>query len=137
MELVLNRYKDDGIPTLGILNVITDNGDIHQFYTMELPWKDNQHNISCIQAGVYTVVPRYSTKFKHHLHIIDVKNRKYILIHPANFVSDLRGCIGVGLNTGDINGDGELDITNSKKALKKILELLGDFESIQLTINYI
>ena len=63
-------------------------------HTIELPWKNNKRNISCIPEGRYEVVPRYSTHFKHHLLIKGVSERHLILFHPANdALNELEGCI--------------------------------------------
>lgn len=62
--------------------------------TIELPWKENQRRISCIPEGIYKVSKRFSSKFKWHLEVMNVKNRDYILFHPANdALKELNGCI--------------------------------------------
>ncbi len=62
--------------------------------TIELPWKENQRRTSCIPEGVYRIRKRYSSKFKWHLEILKVRNRSYILFHPANHAKkELNGCI--------------------------------------------
>jgi len=63
-------------------------------FTIELPWLDNKRNISCIPEGSYELKARFSEKFKHHLHLVNVKDRNLILIHPANdALKELEGCI--------------------------------------------
>ncbi|MFV8334118.1 DUF5675 family protein [Flavobacterium sp. GSP14] len=63
-------------------------------YTIELPWRNNEMVISCIPEGKYFIRKRYSDKYKWHLEVKNVDNRKCILIHPANnAVSELKGCI--------------------------------------------
>ena len=63
-------------------------------YTIELPWKNNQRRISCIPEGIYKIRKRFSPKFKWHIEIMNVKNRDYILFHPANdALKELNGCI--------------------------------------------
>lgn len=62
--------------------------------TIELPWRANKPNISCIPEGRYQLEKRYSLKFKWHLHLMNVPNRSLILIHPANnALAELKGCI--------------------------------------------
>lgn len=66
----------------------------HICYTIELPWKANQRNVSCIPEGKYDLKLRYSIRFKWHLHLINVSNRELILFHPANHaLKELKGCI--------------------------------------------
>lgn len=89
MDLVLQRtYFKEG--TNGALFY---NGRFFGFI-IELPWKNNKRNISCIPEGVYRLKARFSEKFKHHLLVEGVPGRSLILIHPANDAKrDLRGCI--------------------------------------------
>lgn len=62
--------------------------------TIELPWKENQARISCIPEGKYFIRKRYSQKYRWHLEVCGVPNRKYILFHPANdALRELQGCI--------------------------------------------
>ena len=62
--------------------------------TIELPWKNNETKVSCIPDGKYFIKKRYSRKFRWHLEVIDVKNRKLILFHSANnALKELNGCI--------------------------------------------
>jgi hypothetical protein len=63
-------------------------------YSIELPWNMNQVRNSCIPEGVYPLEKRYSEKYKHHIHILNVPNRSLILFHPANDAqTQLLGCI--------------------------------------------
>ncbi|MEO6963328.1 MAG: DUF5675 family protein [Puia sp.] len=63
-------------------------------YSIELPWKDNHAGVSCIPEGRYELVQRWSPRFRRHLQVMDVAQRKYILIHPANdAMHELKGCI--------------------------------------------
>ena len=52
--------------------------------TIELPWKMNETKVSCVPEGEYFIRKRYSAKYKWHLELVDVPNRKFILFHPAN-----------------------------------------------------
>ncbi|HRG69979.1 MAG TPA: DUF5675 family protein [Saprospiraceae bacterium] len=62
--------------------------------TIELPWKQNRKQISCIPEGVYPIRFRISNKFSRHIELLQVPNRSLILIHPANnAIKELRGCI--------------------------------------------
>jgi hypothetical protein len=80
-------------------------GRLLGFYTLELPWKDNQQGISCIPAGLYecryTLSPRMK---KYTFEVLQVRGRSGIRIHAANLASQLRGCIALGEKLGRING---------------------------------
>ena len=97
-----------------------------KFVTLELPWKNNQRKVSCIPPGTYKGVKRTSPKYGLHVHILDVPGRDLILMHNANFVTQLEGCVAVGEAIKDINADGTVDIANSVKTLKKLVSLLPD-----------
>jgi len=63
-------------------------------HTIELPWKQNETKVSCIPEGEYFIEKRYSKQFQWHLEVLDVKNRSFILFHPANnALQELKGCI--------------------------------------------
>lgn len=130
MELLLIRTYD----------VLGSNGTVYNdeksiCHTIELPWKENQKKISCIPEGRYEIVKRYSAKFKWHFILMNVPNRAYILIHPANdALKELKGCIApVSILVAAGKG------YESKKALKSlssiIYPLLDQKEKIYLTIK--
>lgn len=63
-------------------------------HTIELPWLENMHNVSCIPEGRYALQKRFTVKRQEHLVLRDVPNRSHILIHPANYaLEELQGCI--------------------------------------------
>ncbi len=74
-------------------------------FSGELPWRENQHDVSCIPAGIYECSWGYSPKFQRFAYRVeDVPERSGILIHSANYMgdvklgfkSDLNGCIALG-----------------------------------------
>ncbi len=119
--------------TLGNLLVIEDTDILFQSKTLELPDLLNQKRISCIPEGIYTCVKHTSPKFGECIHITNVPNRDEILIHPANYKSDLLGCVGVGDTHIDINADGLKDITNSKKTMERFLKVVPN--TFQLVVK--
>lgn len=63
-------------------------------YTIELPWKQNAQQVSCIPEGKYFIKKRYSHRFQWHLEVVNVSNRNLILFHPANYaLTELQGSI--------------------------------------------
>jgi len=111
--------------TKGELFVLDENAKIlFQCFTLELPWKNNERRVSCIPVGEYDIVPRWSQKYTNHLHILDVPNRDFILIHESNFVRQLEGCIAVGRRRIDIDGDGLIDVTESVKTKLDLLKFV-------------
>ena len=120
MRITLKRLSDDSVQTLGILTNVT--GKVYQ--TLELAWRNNQRQRSCIPKGVYKVRKRTSAKYGEHFHILNVPNRDFILCHHGNYHTDILGCILVGKGLLDINKDGRLDVTSSKQAMKELLSTL-------------
>lgn len=137
-HLNLIRLSDCGNQTLGELYVVEDNKILFTTKTLELPYKDNKNKISCIPKGEYKVVKRKTkySRFKYeHLHILDVPNRDYILIHGGNYYKQIEGCILVGNRFKDINGDDLDDVLNSLNTLKELLTYIPD-DGIELKIEY-
>lgn len=119
--------------TLGKLFVLDGKRVHYTCHTLELPWKNNQFQISCIPEGTYKVVRRSSAKFKNHFHITNVADRSLILIHTGNYYTDILGCILVGKGLADINKDGLLDVTSSKAALTDLLAMMPSTFEIEFT----
>ena len=128
MEIV--RISDNGTQTLGRLTF-----DGFSCDTLELPYKDNARRISCFPPGTYICKKVGATKAipYPHISITNVPNRDGICIHKANYVSDLRGCIGVGNGLADLNKDGQLDIINSKKTFEAMMALLPSEFTLTVT----
>ena len=127
MELELFRtYDPEG--TNGELKLVVCN-------TIELPWLQNQRNVSCIPEGRFELRKRFIKKFGLHLLVVDVPDRSWILIHPANDAkTQLKGCIApVTQLTGPGKGS-ESRLANEKlKAL--VLEALERKEKVFITIK--
>jgi hypothetical protein len=105
-------------------------------YTIELPWKENLKQISCIPEGKYFIKKRYSRKFGWHLAVENVQNRELILFHPANNAKqELKGCIAP---VTKLSGAG-LGL-NSRKAVEKlknlIYKILDQSEEVSIIINH-
>lgn len=124
--ITITRTKHERVQTLGRAEVYIDGELVFDCHTLELPWLDNQRNISCIPVGEYHCKKRYSQRFENHFHILNVPNRSYILIHHGNYFRDTEGCILVGRTIADIDGDGYRDVTHSKQTMAKLNELLPD-----------
>lgn len=127
MIVEIVRLNDNSVQTTGELSVYTSGGFLlYQCKTLELSWNGNMIGASCIPKGKYKVVRRYSEKYKHHFHVLNVKDRSFILIHPANYYSQLKGCIAVGKELLHINNDSQLDVSNSKSTMSMLLDILPE-----------
>lgn len=100
-DLVLLRLtRDSSIPTSGVLLF---NGEPF-CVTLELPWVNNERNVSCIPEGTYPLFKRRDAvthvgqKEKITYELLNVPGRSGILFHAGNSVKDTQGCILLGCN---------------------------------------
>jgi hypothetical protein len=135
MKILINRLRDNGTQTIGLGALFIDGVSIFTFVTLELAWKDNKNNISCIPAGDYLCKVRYSEKYGRHLHVLNVPAREFILFHWGNYYANTNGCILVGERFAKIDKDDQLDITNSKNTFNKLMGYIEDVDKIKLTIT--
>jgi hypothetical protein len=89
VEVIRTKYRNDG--TFGTLYI----DDWPVCVTLELPWKNNDPQVSCIPT-IQTYAERVeSLKFGNTFEVKNVPNRTHILFHGANTIADLLGCIGL------------------------------------------
>lgn len=112
--------------------------------TMELPWANNQKNISCIPEGTYIVKkqsPGTAGRGYGYFRFVKVPGRNMnkvlgmstILVHRITYVKDLKGCIGVGGRFHDFNVDGVPDMAESSKKLEWMYNNLPDEFELEIT----
>jgi hypothetical protein len=95
MIITIQRGNLD-LATMGKLSV----DGSHHSDTLELPWNGNRKRESCIPPGAYPLTFKESPRFKRPMLTVgSVPGRDGILIHAANHVSELRGCISLGLRS--------------------------------------
>lgn len=107
----------------GMFGVMHDMLTGMQFCSLERPWLDNQPMVSCIPAGTYHLVEHDSPRFGRCYAVMGLgvgltpgkDARTFILIHAANIVDELSGCIAVGAFHTVMQG--KWAIANSRKAL--------------------
>jgi hypothetical protein len=127
----LVRLTDTGLATFGHL---VDAESKQIAVTLELPWKDNAHGVSCIPAGTYTAKRRFSPR--HHgevFGLVDVPDRSDIEIHAGNFAKDSLGCILLGSSFGEI--DEEHCILDSRRAFSRFMASMVGVDELTLTIT--
>lgn len=115
--------------------------------TLELPWLNNQPNISCVVEGVYTLSLHHSPTHGACLAlsaaslgvtIAGPSLRSHCLIHKANAASQLQGCIAPGLKFGclDVGHGMEWAVLQSTAALAELIHLvdaLGGTAMLEIT----
>lgn len=151
MQLILFRYYEDLDTTVGkmivsekILNYnelekitlreFNKLSNIFSCYTIELSWKNNAKNISCIPKGVYNLSLHNSKKFKNTLLLNEVPNRAGILIHVGNsaVLKETQGCI-LPATSLDIKKDAYG--INSRIAFNEIMKHKTNLKSIIVLDN--
>jgi hypothetical protein len=124
-----------------IVRGYTDHGTFGKWYdaeaasichSLEYLWKDNIPYISCVPEGVYQLVehnsPKYGDTFALLNHALDVGVMKGdalrwgCLIHAANWMIQLQGCIAPGTSLGVLGG--KWAVTGSRNARKRIFALI-------------
>ena len=111
-------------------------------WCLELPWKENNANVSCIPAGKYIVKLRRSPKFGLTFHLTDVTDRTFILQHSGNYAGDKSkgfkthtyGCQLFGKKRGTLHG--QTAILNSRLTIKRFMKFM-DHKPYKLTIHNI
>ena len=139
-EVFLPRISSNDQGTKGLL--LTEG---FQCCSIELPWRDNKSNMSCIKAGSYICQPWASGRFGDVYNVTDVEGRTYILTHRGNLAGDTllhwkthsNGCILLGdrfgqLKIGDVFQDAVL---MSKPTVTKFVRHMRNDPFILTIIN--
>jgi len=134
MNILIERVSSEKNQTIGNFYLLDKRGSmIDSWFSLELPWKNNEKYVSCIPCNEYIAYKHDSPKFGATLWIQDVPNRSEILIHPANFYSDLLGCVGIGKDLKWINRDSDVDVSASRFSMKEMLDMIKE-DSIEVKI---
>lgn len=126
----LQRQSDDGNQTFGQL--LDKDQSTELCYTIELPWKDNLPDVSCIPPGRYLFY-NYLSPSKGKVWRTDslAPARVAIEIHAANWARQLLGCIAVGKTVDVINGTP--GVTSSQNTLKMLQSILPEQFYLEIT----
>jgi len=124
-KLKLIRLSSSEQGTKGLLLI----NDGFFCYTLELPWDDNKPNYSCIPPGIYKLERHLFRGRRKCYHLLDVPDRKWVLIHNGNLAGDTRkgyktnveGCILVGKYFGKLYGQNA--VLSSTPTLRKLIEV--------------
>lgn len=130
MELILARqYFPTGT------NGYVFSGEQLVCFAIELPWRANERDVSCVLEGRFEVEKRYSVKYGWHLALKDVEGRDVILFHAANdALKELKGCIApVSMLSGI--GAGLYSRKANEKLKKLVFDALERKERVFITIK--
>lgn len=122
-------YKSDK-QTLGQIDVVCDQTGqiVFTCFSLELPdlnndgIENNERQKSCIADGEYPMTKENHKKFGWCYRIHDVKGRDGVLEHSGTNFDHTLGCILPATDQKDLNADGHLDNTASKKALAQLVK---------------
>lgn len=133
MELRVDRYSDNGESTLGLLFL---DGEFMCYTIEDEKRTEKVFGETRIPDGEYPVLlrteggfhqrygARYPEMHKGMLHIQDVPNFEYILIHIGNDDDDTAGCLLVG-NTANNNTIGNGFIGGSRDAYERLYPVVS------------
>ena len=135
--IIVNRDEVSPVQAMGVCYVADENCDlIFKAESIERGWLDNKKRISCIPAGNYIAKLEWSDRFKKMLwEIYGVPNRSECKFHSANHSWQLEGCIALGQNRKDIDGDGLKDVTSSRVTMKKFHKALEGETQVDVIIR--
>ena len=126
VELLRHSTDDEGTPG----NIFIGTWSAH---TLELPWRNNIPNLSCISAGTYSlrlVKTRKPIGGRSHLYLIEnVPQRSGILAHAGTFAGNkekgfktsVLGCVLIGYRVGTYQ---------NQRAIFDTRRAIGDFNNI-------
>lgn len=154
MNLTLERFSYAPTETEGELHI-----EGYLFPTMERPWipwsmSGGKPFASCVPDGVYVLEPFIRNVGEHVYSLRSEENGVFVtkeqadaagggryacLMHSANFVYQVVGCIAPGVSRGFLSnrssGAFERAVLNSAEAIRIIRGLLKDVGTHQLTIR--
>lgn len=153
MELLLVRDLSTADVTLGTLSV-----GANKWQTLERPWIPfvgspcGTKGISCVPVGDYDLAPHNGDAFQNVWALVNPTNwvfhwdtdvplglqnyaRTAVLIHPANWAVELRGCCAVGM-TRRLQPNGMWMIEHSRDAIEELRQAIGSEENLTLKIRY-
>lgn len=137
--LRLDRMGSTPWGTFGTLRL----ADGSAFPTVERAWEHNAPGKSCIPAGEYLLDLRNSPivyrssgmEFQRGWEVTGVPGRSLIMIHPANWASELQGCIAPG--RAHVVMQGKPGVSASRAAFKDLMHRLGKRESWRLAVRWV
>jgi hypothetical protein len=151
MNLLLRRDYSGYDATLGVLAVAGA-----AFQTIERPWVPDANGpagrkgVSCIPPGTYQLIPHDSEAHPQSFALVNHRLGVYhyphecppetqsiyrtaVLIHAANWVAELRGCIALGM-TRRFTENGWM-VQKSRDAVKLLHELVPWEHGHEITIR--
>ena len=86
--------------------------------TLELPWKNNEADISRVPAGKYAATVRDDGSKGWRIELKDVPDRKNVQLHIGNYPAQTEGCVLLGKSVS--SSDGTCAVASSAEALASV-----------------
>jgi uncharacterized protein DUF5675 len=145
INLTLIRTASGPLATAGYCDLPTG----ERLFSIEPPWKDNEPDISCVPAGIYTLMPYNSPTHGPTWYLQNADDtiggagalRTYCELHSANWARQLEGCIAFGLDDvpmlDPVSNTVEPAVEHSVDAIEALLQCLSPMSTGNtLTIEY-
>lgn len=100
--------------------------------TLEPYHRDNERNISSIPSGQYLIKRVDSPTYGNTFEITNIQGRSSVLFHWGNRDDNTQGCILLGEEFGELNGDWA--VLSSKKGFNEFIKLMAYQDEAILTI---
>ena len=150
MKLKVLRFSSQEDSTSGLLFLEQNNKLDFLCYTLEDEHRDNKvRGETRVPQGTYQIKLRqeggfhekYKKRFSFHkgmLHVVDVPNIEYILIHTGNTDEHTSGCLIVGETQQDLEVSKDGFIGSSTVAYKKMYSKVANqlLQGKKVTIEY-
>ena len=135
-EVRIYRFNQDENQTTGGCLILNEKREpIFSAISLERGWRNNEVGVSCVPTGTYELKYEYSDRFGKKLwELKDVPGRSECKFHSSNYWHELNGCIALGVFPKDINNDGYIDVTSSRKTMKSFEKALEKFDKVTLKI---
>lgn len=117
--------------SIGVLSDVHKESHQISFFTLELPYKGNFRDVSCITSGEYLVLPDLFGKYQN-FRIENVNNRSNIEFHAGNYVSDTKGCILVGNSLNYDKIKNQYVLSKSNESIEQMKKLYPDGFNLEI-----
>jgi uncharacterized protein DUF5675 len=124
--LLRSGYIEDK-PTFATL---VDQGSDFNIQTLELPWRDNQPEISCSPPGLYRCYRSFYNRKGYEVFEYDVEGRTDMKIHKGNWMKDTLGCT----LTGEVRDVSKDAVWRSGDAFNMLMLHTKDVNEFELEI---
>lgn len=101
---------------------------------LELPWRENERNLSCIPAGTYRMrLGSFKGRYANY-ELQDVPGRSAIELHRGNVLEDTNGCPLIGTSLVIVTHSRSVYLSESTAAFLDFMTAMGGVSEATLVI---